>query len=193
MLRLSGRPSHRVKRGCAALRRSCTAQRTVLETFRRPAREYGSTRGVRHVDAAGLTAKVFTQEFLKLPPAARQPCVIRGLQLGRVDSWTIESFRRDFGEAELWDKERLVTRRVNEFFDEEPTTGGGAPTEESYLFQFLGLECGPAPSAHVEGIRDSYTVPESVFGPDVWKLSTYAAAAISWLGCPLRVGRCVVG
>jgi hypothetical protein len=174
MLRLTRRPSHHAKRGYTALRRrvGCTQHNaTLLHTLRH--RENGSTRGVHRIDAEGLTAEAFAREFLKLPPAARRPCVIRGLQLGQVDGWTIESFRRDFGEAELWDKERLATRRVNEFFDEDPATGGGA-TEESYLFQSLGPECGPAPTAHVERMRSSFTVPESVFGPDVWKLSACA-------------------
>jgi hypothetical protein len=116
---------------------------------------------------------------MQLPPRQRAPCVIRGVTLGAVDAWSVESFRRDFAGTFMWDKDQRVLRAVEDFFvatqpDAGQCGGGGGEeeeeAEESYLFEFLGHECGPAPTEHAARIIATYTVPSHVFGPDIWHL-----------------------
>ena len=129
---------------------------------------------VMRVDAPNLSATTFARDFLPLPPAQRRPCVVRGLELGAIDGWTLDSFRQDFGNAHLWDKDQLRHVSVSDYLRSSTgmsTTGGaGNPPTESYLFEFLGHECGDAPSPHAARIVNSYSVPEHVFGPDLWQI-----------------------
>lgn len=141
---------------------------------------------VEHVDASTMSPSKFQETFLHRKEL-RRPCVIHGLSLGEIDFWTLASFRDAFAGAEMWDKDQLNHKKVQDYLADDdaqplPSAGNSTTTvQESYLFEFLGPECGPPCSAHASQILESYEPPEQFFGPDLWKQGTLRLCVFKFL------------
>ena len=135
---------------------------------------------IERVDANSLTTTSFAHKWLNCTPEQRQPVVLTNMRLGEVDRWTQESFRREFGDASMWDQGKSEHCAIDTFCGYERTPDAW----ESYIFEFLGTEGWEPPTPHSEKIRSSYSVPR-LFGPDLWQLGAWPSSQ----SADLKIGR----
>ena len=171
MYRALTRYPRRTPAGRLVLRSELPCQSQALST----ATTATTTSQVERVDASATSPSEFQEQFVHRK-ASRRPCIVHGLSLGEIDLWTVASFRDSFASAEMWDKDQLQHKNVRDYLADETqlNPAGGTTGQESYLFEFLGAECGPPCSDHASRILESYEPPEQFFGPDLWKLGTAA-------------------